>query len=42
MPLPDELRSALGITDAEPGAEADEDRGDEGDEQDEEIAAVEE
>ena len=39
VPLPDELRSALGITDAEPGAEADEDRGDD---EDEKIAAVEE
>jgi segregation and condensation protein B len=28
VPLPDELRSALGITDAEPGAEPDEDRSD--------------
>ena len=37
VPLPDELRSALGITDAEGGAEADEDRGDD---QDEEIGAV--
>jgi segregation and condensation protein B len=41
-PLPDELRSALGISDAEGGADAYEDRGDQGDEQDEEIAAVEE
>jgi segregation and condensation protein B len=39
VPLPDELRSALGITDAEGGAEPDEDRGDH---EDEEIAAVEE
>jgi hypothetical protein len=39
-PLPDELRSALGITDAEGGAEADEDRGHEEDE--ESAAAVEE
>jgi hypothetical protein len=38
VPLPDELRSALGITDAEPGAEAD----DTGGHEDEEIAAVEE
>jgi segregation and condensation protein B len=36
-PLPDELRSALGITDAEPGAEADEDSGDK---EDEEIGAA--
>ena len=40
MPLPDELRSALGITDAEPGAEADEDSGDDQDE--ESAAAIEE
>ena len=39
VPLPDELRSALGITDAEPGAEADEDRGGH---EEEKIAAVEE
>jgi chromosome segregation and condensation protein ScpB len=39
VPLPDELRSALGITDAEPGADAYEDRGNDADE---EVAAVEE
>jgi segregation and condensation protein B len=40
VPLPDELRSALGITDAEPGVEADEDMG--GHEDEESAAAVEE
>jgi segregation and condensation protein B len=40
VPLPDELRSALGITDAEGGAEADEDRS--GHEDEESAAAVEE
>jgi segregation and condensation protein B len=38
VPLPDELRRALGITDAEPGAEADEDRI--GDEDNEQIGAA--
>ena len=38
-PLPDELRSALGITDAEPGAEAEADE-DSGEDEDEEIGAA--